>query len=44
MTVSHQIEKQFRNDFAPPHLEMTVSHQIEKEFRNESVPPNWENF
>ena len=26
MTVSHQIEKQFRNDCAPPHLEMTVLH------------------
>jgi hypothetical protein len=27
-TVYHQIEKQFRNDCAPPHLEMTMLHHI----------------
>ena len=30
MTVFHQIEKRFRNDCVPPHLEMTVFHLIIK--------------
>ena len=39
MTAFHQIEKSFRNDCAPTHLEMSVFHQIEKQFRNDCVPP-----
>ena len=41
MTVLHHIEKSFRNDCAPTHLEMSVFHQIEKQFRNDCVPPNY---
>ena len=52
MTVFHQIEKTFRNDCAPPHLEMKVSHQIKKNLEipvshqiekslEMTAPPNW---